>query len=646
MGISWKEKEIVNQETLQKLQFDRIINDISKRVIGEHTKERLRQMKIATSIDIVKVRQQETSEARLIVDSGQHVPFMGLIQINRLMIQVEKGIILAPDELIEFADFLRSNRMIQNFFEKNKFQAPLLSKYGQALPNFLTVEDNIYEKIQKNQVADSASKKLRRFRQKLKEVEAEIEVKLQKFLRNSSNQTMIQERLIVQKEGRLTVPIKSSFKNKIDGAVIDQSRNGQTVFVEPQMVNRLNEQIENLKYQIEAEEYQVLAELTGSLSEQAVSIKNSIDAITMMDLIFARAKYGREYDGITPRVNKDEQINIIKGRHPFLGKKAVPLNFNLGKDYRGLVITGANAGGKTVVLKTVGLLTLMMMFGLQIPADSESELAVFDDIFVDMGDQQNLDNALSTFSGHMQNIASILRKVNRNTLILLDEIGSGTEPNEGAGLAIAIMESLYQKGGLLVATTHYGEIKNFAKQHEDFMPALMKFDQKTLTPKYQLQIGQSGDSQALWIARKMKMSKALIQTASKYIDTKNYANKKTIFSHQEGLENDKLTSNEVQYQKGDRVQLTFNGKTGLVFEDDGQSRVQVYVDRNIQSIIRRRIKLVNSATELYPNGYDLDQLFSDFHERKEIRDLERGSKIAQKKLDQSARERRNKKGNF
>lgn len=636
----------MNQETLQKLQFDRIINDISKRVIGEHTKERLRQMKIATSIDIVKVRQQETSEARLIVDSGQHVPFMGLIQINRLMIQVEKGIILAPDELIEFADFLRSNRMIQNFFEKNKFQAPLLSKYGQALPNFLTVEDNIYEKIQKNQVADSASKKLRRFRQKLKEVEAEIEVKLQKFLRNSSNQTMIQERLIVQKEGRLTVPIKSSFKNKIDGAVIDQSRNGQTVFVEPQMVNRLNEQIENLKYQIEAEEYQVLAELTGSLSEQAVSIKNSIDAITMMDLIFARAKYGREYDGITPRVNKDEQINIIKGRHPFLGKKAVPLNFNLGKDYRGLVITGANAGGKTVVLKTVGLLTLMMMFGLQIPADSESELAVFDDIFVDMGDQQNLDNALSTFSGHMQNIASILRKVNRNTLILLDEIGSGTEPNEGAGLAIAIMESLYQKGGLLVATTHYGEIKNFAKQHEDFMPALMKFDQKTLTPKYQLQIGQSGDSQALWIARKMKMSKALIQTASKYIDTKNYATKKTIFSHQEGLENDKLTSNEVQYQKGDRVQLTFNGKTGLVFEDDGQSRVQVYVDRNIQSIIRRRIKLVNSATELYPNGYDLDQLFSDFHERKEIRDLERGAKIAQKKLDQAARERRNKKGNL
>lgn len=646
MGISWKEKEIVNQETLQKLQFDRIINDISKRVIGEHTKERLRQMKIATSIDIVKVRQQETSEARLIVDSGQHVPFMGLIQINRLMIQVKKGIILTPDELIEFADFLRSNRMIQNFFEKNKFQAPLLSKYGQALPNFLTVEDNIYEKIQKNQVADSASKNLRRFRQKLKEVEAEIEVKLQKFLRNSSNQTMIQERLIVQKEGRLTVPIKSSFKNKIDGAVIDQSRNGQTVFVEPQMVNRLNEQIENLKYQIEAEEYQVLAELTGSLSEQAVSIKNSIDAITMMDLIFARAKYGREYDGITPRVNKDEQINIIKGRHPFLGKKAVPLNFNLGKDYRGLVITGANAGGKTVVLKTVGLLTLMMMFGLQIPADSESELAVFNDIFVDMGDQQNLDNALSTFSGHMQNIASILRKVNRNTLILLDEIGSGTAPNEGAGLAIAIMESLYQKGGLLVATTHYGEIKNFAKQHEDFMPALMKFDQKTLTPKYQLQIGQSGDSQALWIARKMKMSKALIQTASKYIDTKNYATKKTIFSHQEGLENDRLTSNEVQYQKGDRVQLTFNGKTGLVFEDDGQSRIQVYVDRNIQSIIRRRIKLVNSATELYPNGYDLDQLFSDFHERKEIRDLERGSKIAQKKLDQAARERRNKKSNL
>ena len=563
--------------TIKQLQFEQIRKEVIARAIGDHTKERLAEMSIPTNLQTVETRQTETKEARTILESSQHVPFMGLTRIVALTDQVKKGLILTPAELIEYADFLRSSRMITRFFEKNQYQTPLLYAYSKNLPDLQSVEDLVYEQIKNQQVADEASKNLRKVRKQIQTVEKEIQDRLLKFLRHPGNKEMIQEAMIVQKGEHATIPIKASYKNKVAGTIIEQSNKGTTVFIEPTAVAKASAQHQLLKAEEIAEEYQILASLTGALAENEQAIDQIIETVTVFDIIFARGKYSREINGITPIINKSERIHLKQARHPLLSEKAVPLDFDLGAEYRGLVITGANAGGKTVVLKTVGLLTLMAMFGLQVPAKDGTELAVFDEVFVDVGDQQDLANALSTFSGHMQNIAQILNKVGRNTLVLLDEIGSGTEPTEGAALAIAIMSAMYEKGALMVATTHYGEIKEFAERHEDFVPAAMAFDREALQPKYQLQVGKTGESQALWIAKKMQMSEDLIQQAQQYLSTKDYSREKRLFKQQVKTQEVK-NEEKVLFSKGDRVYATQYKKEALVFEDTGEETIVIFVD--------------------------------------------------------------------
>ncbi len=606
------------KDTLNKLQFEEIKNEVKKRAIGNHSKERIDEMTIQTTLQTVRTRQTETKEARLILESNQHVPFMGLTRIDALTVQVKKGLVLTPSELIEYADFLRSSRLITKFFEKNCYQTPLLYAYSKNMPNLVEIEELIYQQIKNQKVSDDASRQLRKVRKQLQVTEKEIQDRLLKFLRHPANKEMIQETMIVQKGDHYTIPIKASYKNKIPGSIIEQSNKGTTVFIEPTAVEKASGHYQLLKAEEIAEEYQVLAALTGALAEKEYAI----------DLII---------ESVTPIVNKSEYINIKQGRHPLLTGKAVPLDFELGKDYRGLVITGANAGGKTVVLKTVGLLTLMAMFGLQVPADEGTELAVFDGVFVDIGDQQNIENALSTFSGHMHNIAAILGKIKRNTLVLLDEIGSGTEPNEGAALAVAIMEAMYEKGALVVATTHYGEIKKFAKDHEDFIPAAMAFDREKLQPKYLLRVGETGESQALWIAKKMEMSPELIQQAQHYIHNKAYQTKKKAF--QTLVQKENVKEKLERFSKGDRVFSTIHQKEGLIFEDQGEDTLIFYLDSEKIEVPRFRVTLKRRAEELYPENYDLDSLFTDFKTRKWQRDIERGSKKAHKQLAKEARER-------
>ncbi|EKK0912805.1 endonuclease MutS2 [Enterococcus faecalis] len=594
-----RKKKQMNHETIQKLQFTTILKEVQTRAIGEYSKERLAKMVPATRLETVQSRLTETTEARLIIDSGQHVPFMGLSQITRLLQQVKKGLILTPNELIEVADFLRSSQRIQKFFEKNQYQTPRLFSYSQHLADFRAIEEQIYTKIHNQKVATDASRQLRKIRRQINECQQEIETKVTKFLRNKNNQLYIQENMMVKKGEHYTVPIKASYKNKVSGTIIEQSNKGQTVFIEPVAISKLNEQLTLLKAEETAEEYQILAELTGLINEQERLVDQAVDTMTTLDIIFARGKYSREIGGITPKVNKEERLRIVQGKHPLLLEHAVPLTFSLGAEYRGLVITGANAGGKTVVLKTVGLLTVMAQFGLQIPAQAGTEIPV------------------------------------------LDEIGSGTEPNEGAGLAIAIMETMYQKGALVVATTHYGEIKRFAQEHDDFVPAAMAFDRETLTPKYQLKIGEVGDSQALWIARKMKMEPQLIEKAAHYIQRKEYPTNRSLFKPLKAKETTFATFVEEtdRYQKGDRVLLTETQQIGLVFTDEGEQEIQVFVNDKIENVPRRRLKLQAKAQDLYPQDYDLESLFTDFHERKKLKDIERGSKKEQKQLRKEAEKR-------
>lgn len=624
----------MDEQTFEKTQFNEIKQQAADCAISMKAKKVMLERQPSASLEVVKTWQKETEEAKQILMSQQHVPFMGLKNIESLTGKISKGLILEPSELIEYADFLRSSRLMQQFFAKNQFLSPTLYAYSQSLTDFSLLEDDIYEVIRQNRIVDDASRDLKKIRRQIVDLEKEIEEKMRKFLRYAQNQGMIQESLILKKKDRWTIPIKATYKNKVNGTIIETSQTGSTVFVEPQAISKISEELQMAQAMESAEEYQILAHLTGMIAEQMELIQFVMEVMIEFDLIFARAKYSRQIDGRMVQINKSEKIVLKQAYHPLLDNTAVPLNLSLGNEFRGLAITGPNAGGKTVVLKTIGLLTLMTMFGLQIRSEEGTMIAVMDEIWIDVGDEQSIENSLSTFSGHMKRLAQITKSVKRNTLVLLDEIGSGTDPKEGAALALAIMEEIYQRGALLVVTTHYGELKDFALCHADFMTAAMAFDSVKLMPTYHLLLGETGDSNAFWIAQKMELGQRVIERAQEYLAHSKYQTKKIEFTpNRKDTEVDEKVL-PITFHQGDKVYYLEEGQkiAGLVFEDDPQKDyVKVFIEGEITLILRKRLKLMFAAVELYPEGYDLGQLFEEYDVRKERRDLERGSKKAWKK---------------
>ncbi|AOA02301.1 endonuclease MutS2 [Carnobacterium maltaromaticum] len=625
----------MNLTTIEKIQFNQVKEQIERHCVSSLGKKRFKKLQLNAKPVVVTTRYNETEEARALLDAKLTMPFMGLSSIDVFMEQLEKGLLLEASSLIDVADFLRSGRMIRRFMEKYESLAPTLTMYARSISEFTEIEDEIYFSIKNGQVADEASKELRRIRRLIAEKESKIEERLSKFLKNKDNQKQIQEFFVSKKNERFTIPIKAAYKNQVAGTIIETSSKGTTVFIEPTAVTKLNDELAILKVEESTEIYQILATLSGLILENLVPIQLNLETIAEYDMIFARGKYSRLIQGVTPKLNQRGYIHLVNAVHPLIEANAVPLNFTVGEDYRGLIITGPNAGGKTVVLKTVGLLALMTLLGIQLPADEGTEMGLFEGIFVDIGDSQSLENALSTFSSHIQNIADIMQVAPRNSLVLFDEIGSGTEPNEGAALAIAILEEFYQRGNIVVATTHYGEIKRYSEIHPDFINAAMAFDQATLTPLYQLLMGESGESNALWIAKKMNLKEHVIQQAQRYMEDKDYSltkasipkNKTMIDSQTERAESVSLL------KKGDRVLLLDYNENGLVFEDNPlRETVTVFYRNDYHEVVPKRLKLEVLATDLYPPDYDLSTLFTSYTERKLDHDINRGSKKALKKI--------------
>ena len=368
-----------------------------------------------------------------------------------------------------------------------------------------------------------------------------------------------------------------------------------------------------------------------------------MEIISEYDMVFAKAKYSQATKGITPKLNNNGYIKIVNGKHPLLTGNVVSLNFEVGKDYRSLIITGPNAGGKTVTLKTVGLLTLMTQCGFDICSSEESEISVFEKVFVDIGDNQSIENALSTFSSHIKNISNIMNSSNNKTLVLFDEIGSGTEPNEGASLAIAILEEFYQMGCITVASTHYGEIKKFATNHPHFENAGMMFDKETLEPMYKLTIGKSEDSNALFISKKMGIKDKVLNKARNYMSDKNYnfnlINESKIAVNP--IEEVAVLKDIPNLEIGDKVKLLDYNDYGVVYKPiDKFNNVEVLYKNEFIEINIKRIELYLKAKDLYPQGYDLNSLFISFEERKLEKDIARGSKKALRKIQKEIRSNR------
>ncbi|MFJ7887431.1 endonuclease MutS2 [Lysinibacillus xylanilyticus] len=631
----------MNHTTFEKLQYNELKEIVKSYCVSGLGKQLLDKLTPSPNLTVVKNRLNETTEARAILDAEGHVPFLGVSNIDNTIKKLEKGIILDPNELVSISDFLRGCRIIKKFMLEKEFFAPVLASYANSMSEFKSVEEEINFAIKANRVDSAASRELKRIRNHIETTEEKIKDRLTKFLNNSANKTYIQEFFISKKDDRYTIPIKASYKNHVQGTIVEVSSKGATVFMEPSTVAKLNVELATLKAEEAVEEYQILATLSGLLMENIREININMELISQYDMVFAKAKFSKNIGGVEPSLNDYGYIKLVNCKHPLLTGKAVPLHFEIGKDYRSLIITGPNAGGKTVVLKTIGLLTLATMSGFHIVADKGTEIAVFDHIFVDIGDNQSIENALSTFSSHMKNLSDIMRASNNNTLLLFDEIGSGTEPNEGAALAISILEEFYHMGCMTVATTHYGEIKRFSEMHSDFMNAAMRFNSETLEPLYKLVIGTSGDSNALWISKKMNIRETILQRAKGYIDNKEYHLERVIDSkiRKPKIEQER-TKVQYEFKKGDRVKLLDHDDVGIVYlEIDNFYNVVVFYEREFKKVNVKRLALELPATELYPEGYDLETLFVDYKDRKLQHDIERGSKKALRKIQKEIKER-------
>lgn len=632
----------MNKITFEKLQYNELKEIVKSYCVSGLGKQLLNKLEPSTSIKVVKNRLNETTEARAILDAEGHVPFFGISNIDSTIQKLEKGMILDPTELVSVSDFLRGCRKVKKFMLDKEFFAPVLASYANSMSEFKSVEEEINFSIKGNSIDSAASKELKRIRNNIDSVEGKIKERLSKFLNSSANKKYIQEFFISKKDDRYTIPVKASYKNQVAGTIVEVSSKGSTVFIEPNTVTKLNVELASLKAEEAMEEYQILATLSGMILEDIYNIKINMELISQYDMVFAKAKFSKHIGGIEPKLNDYGYVKLVHCKHPLLAGEVVPLHFEIGRNYRSLIITGPNAGGKTIVLKTIGLLTLATMSGLHIAGDKETEIAVFENIFVDIGDNQSIENALSTFSSHMKNLSEIMRVSNNNTLLLFDEIGSGTEPNEGAALAISILEEFYYMGCTTVATTHYGEIKRFSEMHSDFMNAAMQFNSETLEPMYKLMIGKSGESNALWISRKMNVRENVLQRAKGYMENKEYRLERV---NESRLRKPKIVKEKAEekdeYKKGDRVKLLDYDDFGIVYkEKDNFFNIVVFYNAQFIEVNVKRISLEVQAKELYPEGYDLDTLFVDYKERKMQHDIERGSKKALRKIQKEIKKNR------
>ncbi|HCL4548200.1 endonuclease MutS2 [Clostridium botulinum] len=622
----------MNKAALEKLHYYELKETIKEYCVSGLGKRLIDKLEPSSNIKIVNQRLDETSEGRRLLDVSYNIPLEGIFNILPLIEKVEKGASLEPTDLTMMSNFLRGCRKVKLFIKDKEGYAPTLSAYGENICDLSYIEEEINRSIRGSVVDSNASRELKKIRRNIDICESKIKEKLDKFLRNSANKEYIQEFFVSQRDGKHTIAIKAAYKNKVEGTIVETSSKGTTVFMEPNVISKHTSELTVLKAEESVEEYKVLATLTEMLFERIKDLKMNVDVISEYDMIWAKAKYSKVINGIKPKLNDYGYIKIIKGKYPLI-KDSIPLDFEIGKDYRGLIITGPNAGGKTIVLKTIGLLTLAIQSGFHIEAEEGTEFSVFKKLFVDIGDNQSVENALSTFSSHVKNLAEIIRESTKSTLLLFDEIGSGTEPNEGSALAIAILEELYHKGSITISTTHYGEIKNFSKEHPDFENAAMEFEKETLEPLYRLSIGKVGDSNALYISKKMGLYDSIIDRARKYMDTKSY--NYNLIEDSKIIKNKELQAEEdfYEYSVGDKVILLENNESAIVYKErDRLNNVTILYNKEFIEVNYKRIKLELKASELYPEGYDLNQLFISYKERKLEKDIKRGSKKALKRI--------------
>lgn len=507
----------MNYKSLTTLEYDKIIDRLVSFAASDKAKERLKKLVPMTDIHDINAALSETSDALSRVYAKGAVSFGGVHDIGASVKRLEIGSSLNTVELLHISSLLTAAARVKNYYEDT---TDSLTGYFHALEPLTPLNTEIKRCIlSEDEISDDASANLRSIRRQKVLAAERIHTELNKMLNSSSVRNCLQDFVITSRSGRYCLPVKAEYKSQVPGMVHDQSATGSTLFIEPAAVVKLNNDIRELELKEQAEIEAILAELSAKASEFTDELLTDFQVLTTLDFIFAKAQMSKQYKCSCPVMNANNYINIKKGRHPLIDPhKVVPIDIYLGKDFNLLIITGPNTGGKTVSLKTVGLLTLMAQSGLHIPALDHSELAVFDNVFADIGDEQSIEQSLSTFSSHMTNTVSILKEADAHSLILFDEIGAGTDPTEGAALAISILNDLHKRGITTMATTHYSEIKVYALTTDGVENACCEFDVESLRPTYRLLIGIPGKSNAFAISKKLGLPDYIIKDASARMD--------------------------------------------------------------------------------------------------------------------------------
>jgi DNA mismatch repair protein MutS2 len=508
----------VDTKTLRRLEFHKILEKLSGYAGSGLGKDRALVLEPSTDQLLVKRMQAETTEGRELLRLDPTAELGGWRDIRAPLLKLERGAVLEPEELLAVGQTMTACRQIKKFFAERPENYPLLGEITVILFGLPGLEHQIAMSILPGgELADRASDALFQIRRKITRGQAEVKEHLESLTRSPHYQKYLQDPIVTIREGRYVVPVKIEYRAQLPGIVHDQSASGATLFVEPMAVVEKNNELRRLVVAEKQEIARILAELSAALAEHAGPLGSSLEALGDLDFIMARARYSEKLDAVAPVFAGEASLDLKKARHPLLQGEVVPVSLSLGHGFDTLVITGPNTGGKTVTLKTAGLVVLMAQAGLHIPAEEGSSLGIFHRVFADIGDEQSIEQSLSTFSSHMTNIVDIVLRAGRDSLVLLDELGAGTDPAEGAALARAILEKLHSAGARTVATTHYSELKSFAYANERVENASVEFDTATLRPTYRLLIGSPGRSNAFEIALRLGLPQALVGRARDFM---------------------------------------------------------------------------------------------------------------------------------
>ena len=505
---------------LNKLEYNKIIDVLEKHCKTYLGKNMCDSLKPSFSFELVDVLLNETKEADTLLHQKGSPPFYETDELEKYIKILKSNQTLSIKGLLNIGMLLRIARELKEYFYDNNTSSFInLEKYFTLLYSNPSIEKSIFDKIiDDSTISDNASKKLSSLRRNRKNFEQEVKDKLNSYIHSSTYAKYIMEPIVTIRNNRYVIPVKEEYRSYIKGFVHDTSSSGSTLYIEPTSIFDLNNKINHIKIEEDLEIEKILHQLSASLYAYTTELDNDLNLIANIDLIFAKAHFGIEINGITPILNNEKFVDLHKARHPLIDKdKVVPINIGLGKDYVSLLITGPNTGGKTVALKTLGLLLLMAYSGIPIPCSEGSNICVFTYIFADIGDEQSIQESLSTFSAHMKNIVEITKKANDNSLVLLDELGSGTDPVEGAALAISILSYLKDINSLVCCTTHYQELKEFALVTDGFENASFEFDIENLKPTYKLLVGIPGKSNAFAISKKLGLDEQILNVANAHL---------------------------------------------------------------------------------------------------------------------------------